>query len=156
MRSSNQLRRAGDRIFRDARGAAAGRIDLLTLATHEIGHLLGLSDIHVGYAERCGGSSPFLCLVDITTSGPFAGLEVQLGFGPHIDQGPFGFDDAGPLMILDKTEGERQLFSGIDALALAGLSSIDKFKLPGRSGPAPTGPGRAGTTRRTAVRASSV
>jgi hypothetical protein len=111
------------RIFSQATGDAEGRIDLLTVATHEIGHLLGLSDLYTGYQQLCGTGG--VCSIVFTAPSPFAGLQIFIGFGPHLE---YHFLDGGnPLMVSDPHEGERQLISSLDALAIAELSS---FKTP--------------------------
>jgi hypothetical protein len=120
------------RIFSEATGDAADRIDLLTIATHEIGHALGLAEDYPGFSTRCPGG---ICLIPITAPRPFAGFEVTEKFqGPHIEFP--GTPDAGPLMVDNPREGERQLISETDALLIAELSS---FKKPNLNGMVPPG-----------------
>lgn len=115
------------RIFSEATGDAADRIDLLTIATHEIGHALGLAEDYPGFTTRCPGG---ICLIPITAPRPFAGFEVTVKFqGPHIEFP--GTPDAGPLMVDNPREGERQLISETDALLIAELSSFKKPNLNG-------------------------
>jgi hypothetical protein len=109
------------RIFSQATGAAKDRIDLFTIALHEIGHLLGLVDEYVGYQQLCGVNPA--CTVTVTSPRPHAGLEILVAFGPHMAA---SFDDRGnPLMVPDPVPGERQLISGVDALLIAEISSFD-------------------------------
>ena len=117
------------RIFSKATGDAQGRIDLLRVATHEIGHLLGLSDDYVGFQSYCG-PNPY-CPIEITAPRPFAGYIIYLEFGPHV--GDRWGDGGLPLMVPDPPVGERQLISGLDALLIAQLSSFNSPNL----GPAP-------------------
>lgn len=108
------------RIFSEASGDAQGRIDLLTVATHEIGHLLGLSEDYVGFQRVCGGA-PY-CALEVTPPRPFAGFTIYLAFGPHLSN-RWG-DGGSPLMVADPLDGERQLISSLDALLIAELSSF--------------------------------
>ena len=111
------------RIFSEATGEAAGRIDLLTIALHEIGHVLGMDSHYVGW--RRGPVPPDgLPGIIVTSPRPFAGLGIPLSFfNDHLDQFAFAFHRA-PLMVQDPVEGERQLISGLDALVVAEMSSF--------------------------------
>ena len=119
------------RIFSEATGAAEDRIDLLTIATHEIGHALGLDDTYAGFRQRCSS----FCFLEITAPRPYAGggFGIQLSAtGPHIQDGfysPLG--DSEPLMVQAPRPGERQLISVMDALVIAEISSFDKPNLVG-------------------------
>jgi hypothetical protein len=113
------------RIFSEATGDAEGRIDLLTIATHEIGHALGLDFDYVGYDCRPIPDVPG-CFVTVTPPRPYAGLLIGLDVSGHLELGYYAVNDAGPLMVANPHPGERQLISGLDALLIAQLSSFDK------------------------------
>jgi len=111
------------RIFSEATGEAAGRIDLLTTALHEIGHVLGMDSHYVGW--RRGPIPPINLLgIIITAPRPFAGLGINLARqSDHVDHDAFG-DHRAPLMVENPVPGERQLISGVDALVIAEMSSF--------------------------------
>jgi hypothetical protein len=111
------------RIFSEATGEAAGRIDLLTIALHEIGHILGMDSHYVGW--RRGPVPPFdLPGILVTAPRPFAGLGIPLAStSDHLDHFAFA-DHRAPLMVENPVPGERQLISGLDALVIAEMSSF--------------------------------
>jgi hypothetical protein len=104
------------RVFTEARGAAANRVDLLTLAVHEIGHALGLDESYTGFIVNCPCQP-----LTITAPRPFAGLTEFVNRGPHLSS---------PQALMNEFEspapGQRRLISGIDALVIAQLSSFGK------------------------------
>jgi len=119
------------RIFSEATGDATGKIDLLTIATHEIGHALGLDYEYEGWVSACGGGN--ICELEITAPRPYAGLFVRLDFGPHIGSG--GEEGPPPLMTPTPHAGWRQLISGLDVLVIAEISlfnrpNLSAYKLP--------------------------
>jgi hypothetical protein len=103
------------RLFSTETGPAAGRIDLLTVAMHEIGHALGLDGDYAGFKEQFTGKT-----LAITSPLPFAGLVVFISQGKHIE---FGYE---VLMTEDPTPGRRDLISALDALVIAQLTSFEE------------------------------
>lgn len=104
------------RLFHAKTGDAAGRIDLLTVAMHEIGHALGLDFRYAGHIEQVTGNS-----VDIKLPLPFAGLSIMMQTGTHI----WAFDPT-VLMSIDPTPSTRNLITAADALVIAQLLSYDR------------------------------
>jgi hypothetical protein len=105
------------RYFTGATGAAANRIDLLSLAEHEIGHALGL--------DVKNPESP--SLLEITPPLPYAGLQI-ITFGEHL---PY----LGSVMFQFPNPGERYLLSAADIHADAQISqfanpNLDPFSVP--------------------------
>jgi len=102
--------------FRSGCSSIGLGVDLLTIATHEIGHALGLDYAYVGFESQFREG----LFIDVAPPRPLAGLEFIIGFGPHI--GAFGDT---PLMVQDPRPGWRQLISGADELLIAQVSGFD-------------------------------
>lgn len=105
------------RVFSTETGPAAGRIDLLTVAMHEIGHALGLDENYAGNRGQCPGDG-----LVIKPPRPFAGIFFFLAQCTHMD----GFGDPLPVMVTLPTPGWRNLISAADALVIAQLTSFPK------------------------------
>ena len=108
------------RVFSEATGDAVNRIDLLTIAMHEIGHALGLDTAYVGYQTRRDGGT-FI----VPTSPPkYKGVHIYLNAGTqHLEGG-----DETTLMTPSRP-GVRKLISVVDALALSRLSLVARPNL---------------------------
>src|SRR5215471_18826704 len=105
------------RVFSEASGDAAGRLDLVTIATHEIGHSLGLDYDYSGFTNQFTNH----LFLEITSPRPFPGLILHINtLGPHLRE----FDENVPLMVPEPTPGWRQLISGADALVISRISSF--------------------------------
>lgn len=107
------------RVFSGATGDTAGRIDLLTIAAHEIGHALGLA------ADNDASSSEF----EVTAPRPFAGLTIFTYGGDHL------FQSTALMGGLFAVPDERVLISGLDVLANAQISrfarpNLDPYAVP--------------------------
>ncbi len=98
------------RVYFGASGDAADRVDLLSIASHEIGHALGLSEFNAHVP------SP----LEITAPLPFAGYTVQTQGNDHLL-----YLDA--LMNPIHSGGLRYLISAVDVLAEA---EISRFRRP--------------------------
>ena len=118
------------RVFSDATGDAANHWDLLTIAAHEIGHVLGDDFLYVGWQQTpCVVDTRFHgCFVILTSPRPFAGEGLHMEASETHLVKPSD-SDAGPLMVTNPTLGERQLISGVDALLIAQYSSANKLNL---------------------------
>jgi hypothetical protein len=95
------------RVYSGATGDAAGRVDLLSIAEHELGHALGLS------FDNSGASSPII----VTAPRPFAGVLIPSVGTDHLAI-------AGALMGTHQLPGERYLISPVDVLAEAQISQF--------------------------------
>jgi hypothetical protein len=108
------------RVYSGATGDAAGRVDLLSIAEHEIGHALGLS------ADNTGASAPII----ITPPRPFAGELIPSVGTDHLDI-------VGALMGTIQSPGQRYLISPVDVLAEAQISQFDHPNLDPYAVPEP-------------------
>jgi len=105
------------RVFSEATGDAAHRIDLLTIATHEIGHALGLDQAYVGQTRIDSG------IWVVPTSPPkYRGLHLTINLGTQHIESP-------TCLMSPSNPGERKLITVADALVLSRLSLIDRPNL---------------------------
>ncbi len=103
------------RVFTGASGAAGG-VDLLSVALHEIGHALGFISSAPGY------SSP----IKVTDSLPNAGTRIPTTTDGHITIRT-------AVLYSSLTPGTRKLLTGVDILGvaqLAGDSTVDLNPVP--------------------------
>ena len=108
------------RIFRNPVGEAAGHVDLLSVALHEIGHAMGLSVSNPRFLSQSATG-----LITISGGYPFAGTVIPLasnnsGFVPHFDSNVVFY---GSLMSGINGD-ERRLPSALDVLANAQVSGF--------------------------------
>jgi hypothetical protein len=108
------------RVFSEPTGDAVNRIDLLTIATHEIGHALGLDQAYAGQSRIESG------LYVVTTAPPkYKGLSIPIvRRTQHIEDA-----DLDLCLMTPSRPGERKLISVVDALVLSRLSLIDRPNL---------------------------
>ena len=104
------------RILSTETGPAAGRVDLLSVAMHEIGHALGLDSAYAGRIQQITGKT-----LDIKPPLPFAGMFIFISGGNHIDLFHFL-----ALMTSEPHPGWRNLISSLDALVIAQLTSWEQ------------------------------
>jgi hypothetical protein len=108
------------RVFSNPTGDAAGQIDLLSVALHEIGHALGMGKSNPAFLEQTGGGS-----IQIMAALPYAGTVIPLasnnsGFTSHFDalQVTYG-------SLMGGISGdERRIPSALDILANAQISGL--------------------------------
>ncbi len=125
-RLTNEYQDLGDgsinvaRILGRPTGEAAGRIDLLSVALHEIGHALGLSTSNIGFLKQTSGGS-----LRISSQYPFTGTEIPLA---RNNSGVIAHFDANILVYGSIMSGvnadERRLPSDLDILANAQVSGF--------------------------------
>jgi len=137
------------RVFTEGTGAAEGSIDLLTIAVHEIGHVLALHELYAAFPQKCEqppdpppapvlppspgfvideGGTASTCILTLTAPRPHAGLEIHVVFGPHL--GIFS-PAVNPVMSSHVHEGTRKLISALDAVAIAEIVSANRPILNG-------------------------
>ncbi len=113
------------RLFSHPTGEAAGRVDLLTVALHEIGHALGMCNANLSYLD---GSRPGVLV--IADRLPFAGTAIPLavngaGVTSHIDAARVTYG----AVMAGVCGDERRLPSGLDILANAQISGFEILTL---------------------------
>jgi hypothetical protein len=120
------------RIFSGGSGDAADRLDLFTLALHEIGHTLGLNSRNLAYQTETGPDNDIDVVDPLRHAGTVIPTTNSPGvFNPHL---------AMPTSLMAATFlpgdpepnpglGERWLISGVDILANAQISQFKNIKL---------------------------
>jgi hypothetical protein len=113
------------RIFRNPVGEAAGRVDLLSVALHEIGHALGLCAANPSFIQQSAYGS-----IGILGQLPFAGTTIPMssnfsGVTPHFDPLRLAY---GSLMAGVGSD-ERRIPSELEILANAQISGFRVLNL---------------------------
>ncbi len=108
------------RVYRHASGEAVGRIDLFSVALHEIGHAMGLSAANASFIAQSRAG-----VISISSNHPFARTVVPLahncsGIVPHFDVLGLAYGSVMGGINAD----ERRIPSELDIVANAQLSGF--------------------------------
>lgn len=113
------------RLYRSPKGAAIGRVDLLSVALHEIGHALGLSASNASFIAQSGTG-----VINIEGNLPYAGTMVPLAYNtsgiiPHIDALEVSYGS----VMAGINGDERRILSELDILANGQISGFTILRL---------------------------